>query len=339
MAVAITSYSVRSPQWILTYQGVNITADVSQMVVAIRYVDRLDGASGELEVELEDSAKRWQGPWYPTLGDIVSLQIGYRGELLLDCGEFQIDELELDGPPDVMRLRCLAAYITPAMRTANTVAYENMGILEIVAQLAAKYGLTMVVASSESANGVVFARVTQRRQTDLEFLKRLAREHNFDFTVRAGQLIFYERPTFESVPAVLAITRSDTVRFSFRNRTRRIYDSAEFSYFNPDIKHLITQSVSADSSTPIGDTLKIVARCENAKQAGVKAEALLHLHNMVLVDASLDGPGNPVLVAGNNIQIIGWGALDGKYLIETAQHHLARATGYTTAIAARRVNE
>jgi hypothetical protein len=308
------------------------------MVLAIRYVDRLDGASGELEVDLEDSEKLWQGPWYPTLGDIVNVQIGYSGEALLDCGEFQIDELELDGPPDVMRIRCLAAYITPAMRTANTVAYENIGIMEIAAQIASKYGLTLVVAASESESDLMFARVTQRRQTDLEFLKRLAREHNFDFTVRAGQLVFYTRTALESVPAVLAITRSDLVRFSFRNRTRRIYDGAECSYFDPDTKALITQSVPADLSAPTGDTLKIVARCENSEQASVKAEALLHLHNMVFVDASLEGPGNAVLVAGNNVQLTGWGALDGTYLIETAQHHLARAAGYSTSIAARRIN-
>ncbi|WP_324095006.1 hypothetical protein [Candidatus Binatus sp.] len=308
------------------------------MVLAIRYVDRLDGASGELEVELEDSEKLWQGPWYPALGDVVSLQIGYSGEALLECGDFQIDELELEGPPDVMRLRCLAAYITPAMRTANTVAYENMGILEIAAQIAAKYGLAMVVASSESESDLMFARITQRRQTDLEFLKRLAREHNFDFTVRAGQLIFYERPALESVPAVAVITRSDTMRFSFRNRTRRIYDGAEFSYFDPDTKQLITQMVSADSSSPTGDTLKIVARCENSEQAQVKAEAALHLHNMVFVDASIEGPGITVLVVGNNVLLSGWGALDGTYLIETALHHLARAKGYSTSIGARRIS-
>src|ERR1700734_1389649 len=211
---ASAAYSVRSPNWILTYVGVNITADVSQMVLAIRYVDRLEGASGEVEVDLEDSEKVWQGPWYPALGDVVSLQIGYGGEALLDCGEFQIDELELDGPPDVMRLRCLASYITSAMRTANTVAYENMGIVEIAGQIATKYGLALVSVSSESESDVVFARVTQRRLMDLEFLKRLAREHNFDFTVRAGQLIFYERPVLESVAAATVITRSDTVRFS-----------------------------------------------------------------------------------------------------------------------------
>src|SRR6202161_4080371 len=175
---ASAAYSVRSPNWILNYLGVNITADVSQMVLAIRYVDRLEGASGELEVDLEDSEKLWQGPWYPALGDVVSLQIGYSGEAFLDCGEFQIDELELDGPPDVMRLRCLAAYITPAMRTANTVAYENMGIVEIAGQIAAKYGLTMVTATDDSESDLVFDRVTQRRQMDLEFLKRLAHEHN-----------------------------------------------------------------------------------------------------------------------------------------------------------------
>jgi hypothetical protein len=308
------------------------------MVVAIRYVDRLDGASGELELELEDSTKLLQGAWYPALGDIVSLQIGYSGESLLDCGEFQIDELELDGPPDVMRLRCLAAYITSAMRTANTVAYENMGIVEIAGQIATKYGLALVTASSESESDVVFARVTQRRQMDLEFLKRLAREHNFDFTVRAGQLVFYERPALESVAAAAVITRSDTIRFSFRNRARRIYDAAEFSYFDPDTKELITQAVPANETSPTNDTLKIVARCENAQQAQVKAEASLHLHNMVLVDASIEGPGNPVLVAGSNVQLSGWGALDGKYLIETAKHQVARATGYKTSIAARRVS-
>ena len=55
---ASAAYSVRSPNWILSFVGVDITADVSQMVLAIRYVDRLEGASGELEVIL----KGWKQP-------------------------------------------------------------------------------------------------------------------------------------------------------------------------------------------------------------------------------------------------------------------------------------
>lgn len=334
---AVVSHSVRMPQWVLTYDGVNITADLSHMVLAISYVDRLGEASGEVEVELEDHAKRWQGPWYPGLGNILSLQIGYRGEALLDCGSFQVDELEFDGPPDVMRLRCLAAYVTPAMRTPNTVAYENQSIVDIADQIASKYGLILVTAPAAIESDVVFARVTQRRETDLGFLKRLAIEHNFDFTVRGAQMVFYARAALEAVIPLIAIARPDTTAFSFRNRTRRIYNGAEVSYFDPDTKQLITQLVTAEPPAPTTDTLKIVARSENAQQALVKAQAALHLHNMVFVDAAIEGPGNAMLVAGNQVEIAGWGALDGAYLIEAARHRLSRASGYSTSIAARRV--
>jgi phage protein D len=336
MAAAF-SHSVRTPQWVLTYDGVNITTDVSHMVLAISYVDRLGEASGELEVKLEDHAKRWQHAWYPGLGNILSLQIGYRGEALLDCGSFQVDELEFDGPPDVMTLRGIAAYVTAPMRTPNTVAYENQSLVDIAGQIASKYGLSLVAAPSVLESDVVFARVTQRRETDLGFLKRLAIEHNFDFTVRGAQMVFYARAALEAVIPLVAITRPDTTGFSFRNRTRRIYSGAAVSYFNPDTKQLIEQTVSAETPTPTTDTLKIVARSENGQQALVKAQAALHLHNMVFVDASIEGPGNVMLVAGNQVEVAGWGVLDGAYLIETARHQLTRASGYTTSIAVRRV--
>jgi phage protein D len=336
MAAAV-SYSVRTPQWVLTYEGIDITADVSHMVLAISYVDRLGEASGEVELELEDHAKRWQGPWYPGLGNVLGLQLGYRGEPLLDCGSFQIDEIELDGPPDVMRLRCLAAYITPAMRTANTIAYENQSLVGIAGQIASKYGLTLVTAPTAVESDIVFARVTQRRETDLGFLKRLAIEHDFDFTVRGAQMVFYSRAALDAAIPLIAITRSDTTRFSFRNRTRRIYSGAEVSYFDPDTKQLIAQMTTTIPPAPTTDTLKIVTRSENPQQALVKAQAALDLHNMVFVDASIEGPGNATLVAGNQVLVAGWGALDGAYLIETARHRVTRATGYTTSIEARRI--
>src|SRR5579859_5221603 len=121
----VLAFPVRAPKWVLTYQGVNITANISRMVIAITYQDCLDGASGALEVELGDHDKRWQGSWAPSAGDLVNLMIGYAGEALLPCGGFQVDDVSLSGPPDVLHLRCLETYITPAMRTRNSVGYEN----------------------------------------------------------------------------------------------------------------------------------------------------------------------------------------------------------------------
>ena len=96
---ASLAYPVRTPQWVLTYAGVNISGDISGMVREIIYTDRLSGAAGEIEVELEDHDKLWQGPWYPQDGDLTNLNLGYANEALLPCGDFQVDDLELEFPP------------------------------------------------------------------------------------------------------------------------------------------------------------------------------------------------------------------------------------------------
>lgn len=331
----LVAYPVRAPQWILTYEGVNITADISQMVLEVIYTDRLSGAAGEIEVELEDHGRRWQGPWYPQEGDLTSLMIGYQGEPLLPCGDFQVDDLEFNLPPDTLRLRALAAYITPAMRTRNSVAYENQTLMQIASVVAGKYNLS-VVAVAGMVNPA-FARVTQSRESDLAFLHRLARTHDYDFTIRGAQMVFYDRTAVEARAPGVSISRSDLLRGGFRSKTHRIYKAAEVSYQDPGSKQLITRRVDATPAPPTGDTLKLAARCENGQQALLKAQSALHGANMLQTAAGLELPGNPALCAGNTATVGGFGAHDGIYLIEIARHRVSRASGYTTAVQLRRV--
>ncbi|MGH7932267.1 MAG: phage late control D family protein [Candidatus Binataceae bacterium] len=337
---ASANYPVKSPQWILTYAGTNITADISAMVLAITYTDCLDGAAGEIEVALEDSQRRWQGPWYPTQADQISLSIGYSGEQLLPCGDFQVDQLELAGPPDVFHLRCVAAYITPAMRTLNSAAYENQTLPQIASTLARKHGLSVVGAPSTLDVG--FGRLTQWHETDLSFLHRLAREHGYDFTVRGRDLVFYARTALESRAPVLAIERSDVIGFSFTHKTHMTYRAAQVSYQEPATKQLITQTMAASPLPATGDTLKLTRRCENGQQALLKTEAALHAANMLQITANIVLGGTTALAAGNNVSVRGFGHGDGNYLIETARHRLSQRggalpPGYATEIEARRL--
>jgi phage protein D len=333
---AAISYPVRSPNWILTYEGVNITADISHMVLSISYVDELGGRSGELEIELEDRERRWQGPWFPQQGDIVTLLIGYSGELLLPCGDFQVDDLELEGPPDVFHLRCLPAWITPALRTRNSFGYENVTLLQIATTVAARHGMSVVGAPSEL--DVSYLRITQKQETDVEFLRRVAAEHNYDFTVRGAQMVFYARADLEAQPAVLTLSRHDVERFGFRSKTHLIYQQAQTAYFDPYGKQLFTQIAQATPAVAAGDTLKVVARCENGQQALERASAALHETNRFLVTCRLVAPGTTLLVAGNNVALSGWGEMDGTYMIERAQHRLSRTAGYVTETDLRMVS-
>lgn len=326
---------VRAPQWVLTYQGVNITTDISQMVTSITYLDRLDGASGTLEVVLEDREKRWQGPWRPVEGDQVNLMIGYSDSPLLSCGDFQIDDLSLNGPPDLFHMGCLASYITPAMRTVNSSGYESKTLIQIAGTIASKYGLSVVTA--DSPQGPTYARVTQRQETDLAFLKRLARQHNYEFTIRGKQLVFYSRDSLERSTPVTAISRNDLLRFDFRLKTHHIYKTSEASYFLAETKHLVTQSATETIAIPTGDTLKFVTRCENGQQATLKATSALHAANMTRAYAIFTAAGAIVYAAGSTVTITDFGFNDGTYLIECARHRLERATGYTTELTMRRV--
>src|ERR1700726_2095648 len=164
MASAI-SYSVRSPEWLLTYAGINIVADISSMVLSIGYTDYLSELSGEVGAVVEDHERKWQTSWYPALGDEFNLALGYHGEGLLPCGDFQVDQLELAGPPDTFTLRGLAAYITPAMRTLRSARYENQTLLGVTQTIAGKYGLT--VLSAPDITDIAFERITQKHESDL----------------------------------------------------------------------------------------------------------------------------------------------------------------------------
>jgi uncharacterized protein len=330
------TYPLRAPRWILTYQGVNITANISWMVTKLVYHDRSGGASGTLEVEIEDHNKLWQGSWNPSEGDLVTLLIGYAGESLLPCGDFQVDELSLSGPPDVVSLRCLTAYITPSMRTLNSTGFENQTLLQIASAIAAKYGLGVIAA--EDASELRFSRITQRQETDLGFLQRLAQEHSYEFTVRGKQLVFYLRSTLEQTPSVMVLGRNQILRFDFRRTTHLVYKASQVSYQSPERKELLIQRTAAPSEVPTGDTLKRIARCDNGQQALLKATSALAEANMVRSVASIMAIGATELTAGSNVTIYGFGVNDGKYLIDNARHRIDRGTGYTTDLEAYRVD-
>ncbi|MCX7289635.1 MAG: hypothetical protein NTY28_00695, partial [Janthinobacterium sp.] len=79
--------------------------ELNQYLTAITYTDNLSGEADGLDIELEDSDGRWLDSWYPEKGAELSLQFGYQQQPLISAGRFDIDELELSGPPSAGRYR------------------------------------------------------------------------------------------------------------------------------------------------------------------------------------------------------------------------------------------
>ena len=333
MAVAL-AYPVRMPAYLLSYAGMNITADITAMVTEFSYSDKAENFSDELEVTLADRSRQWQGSWFPQRGDTVTAQIGYAGKQMLDCGSFQVDELELKGPPDTFHLKCIAAGITQAIRTPRSNGYEGMTLLDVANQVAQAHGLTVVGAPQNI--DVQFNRISQKHETDLHFLARLAKAHNYDFSIRGNQLIFYSRTTLEQMASIATVLRTQVKSFEFKIKTQDIYKSGTATYQSPDQKALIGAQYQ-DTNAPTADDQHVITRIENSQAAQLKASAALHQANKDEVTGRLEAEGIVTLVAGVNITIQGFGNFDGKYFIESSRHRLERGIGYTTEIEARQL--
>ena len=150
------------PTFKLEYNKKDITKDISDYVLNINYTDFEHGQSDEVEIIFEDSQKLWQDAWIPSKGDNIRLYIGYVGEKLLNCGVFEIDEIEFSTPPDILIVKAIATGITKSLRQNNSVAYENKNLKQIANEIAKKHNLTLV----GEIDDIRVERITQNKQRD-----------------------------------------------------------------------------------------------------------------------------------------------------------------------------
>lgn len=312
------------PVFKIEYENKDITAQISSNVLSVSYTDFEHGQSDEIEVQVEDNQNLWKSAWYPSKGDELKLSLGYQGERLLNCGAFEIDELEFVSPPDTITLKGLATNIKKSLRQKNSVAYENKTLKQIAQQIADKHGLKLV----GSIQDVKIRRITQNKKRDLEFLKNLAEEYGYIFKISDNKLTFYETAKLKSANPAIILTRQDLTSFTIRDKSQDQYSSCEVSYHHPRKKKKITSKIKGDSIK--ADTLKIHKRCENKEQAILKAKA--GINKTSPIEGTITLMGNPHLVAGLNIELKGLYHLSGKYHIKQAKHTINRTSGYITEL-------
>jgi len=320
---------VRTAFWNLLYAGVNISARISPYVLSVTYTDNLSGEADDLELVIEDLDGRWMNGWMPQKGDKLQLVLGYRNERpLLDAGEFEIDEVEFNGPPDTVSIRAIAAAVKASLRTARSVAYESTTLKKVAAGVAARHGLKLVGTIPE----IKLTRVTQNKETDLAFLRRLGEKWGYVFSVRGKQLIWHDQDALDAAPSFLTVTRKGLAgSYTLRTKSARVYKECKVSYYNAKQKKDVSHSFPIAGATS-GDTLKLVVRCESKAQAEKAAKAALRKANGRQKEGNLPLVGDPRLRAGMNFTLAGFGVFDDTYQAVKVVHRMERFGGYTSTV-------
>lgn len=326
------------PKIRLIYAGKDITSDVSKYLSRLTYTDKTEGNTDEIQIELEDTDGLWIGEWYPQKGDQIQLFIGY--DTMVDCGTFEVDEIRASGPPEVVTICGLAAAIKKKLRTKNSRAYESQTLRQIAQTIAVNNGLTV----EGTIENIRLARVTQDQETDLGFLRRIAGEYGYLFSVRGTKLIFTSIYDVEKGKPVRVIDRADIANYSFTDKVNETFAGAKVSYNDPVtgkvVEHTENKSQSAtgeDFDTSSVDVLEMRTKAENKQQAEAKAKAALYRANSKQIEGRISIEGDPIMVAGNNFELTGMGALSGKFHVEQSVHAIDGDGGYTTALEIKRV--
>ena len=95
----------KSPEFSILYNKKKLDADLSKKIQSVAFHFYLHGQANDIDIEIEDGDLEFAKDLKPKEGDTIKLNIGYSGENLFDCGEFEIDgglfEAGGDGADDV----------------------------------------------------------------------------------------------------------------------------------------------------------------------------------------------------------------------------------------------
>lgn len=436
------------------YDGVDISADISDDLISFTYKDKVSGQTDDLDLQLKDSAGLWLDEWYPNKGARLTAKMGYDGNLV-ECGVFQIDEIESSGPPAAVSIRGIAVPISKNLRTKKSKANEEITLKQLAENVCKEQGLTLddgtktvklkrpdtkeeqaaikVLAQFAQKQGneknnatrylsiaalqintfkiirkllekgykeeadllesdcklvaanmtqencfkfarfayeieirlikakleytkttggiglskIIISRTTQNRETDLSYLARIALEYGFAFSVKGDVMVFYSIKSLEDSKGVTIVSPVMLKSYSFKDKTSGTAKAVKVTSHNPNTKELVTATVENEEQTAENgelykettaeDTIEIKTKAENTEQAEAKATAALREANGKSQEATLSLIGDPLLVAGNNFDLVGFGKFSGKWHITESTHTISKGGGYTTDLECKRV--
>lgn len=332
---------VAKPKFSVLYNGKNITADIAKYMLSITYTDKTEGESDEVEIELEDVDALWQNSWYPEKGAKLTVVIE-----TMKCGVFEIDEIEMKGPPDTVTIKGIATSITKSLRTKKSDAHEKKTLKQIAQKVAEKNGLT--IDDMQGVPDITFDRITQNKETDLGFLKRISKEHGVVFSVRDNKMTFMSVYDLEKQKVAFTISKLDVSEYSIKDKADGMVKQAHVSSKNMKKNESVSTNLDFEkykSENPqytapaveSQDTYVDHSRAENKQQAESKAKAIMHLSASNQQVGNFGFKGNPRAVGGVNFTLLGFGKLSGKWHIKVSKHTIYKSGGYKTDIECKRL--
>lgn len=257
---------------------------------------------------------------------------------VLDCGVFEVDSVDVSGPPTKLTIKGTSTPYTSTIRSEKkSRAWENIGLKEIAGQMAQEAGLKLMYTAVKNPT---YKRKEQIQTSDIAFLEKLCVAAGMKLKVTMLAIVVYDAEEYEKNVAVRTIEYGGKDYISYKmstSMTDTAYTSCHVSYTDPATQETIESTYTPDGTSGTGQKLEINEKVTSTEEAQELAKKRLREKNTQQVKASFHMLGDVGLVAGMTVKLKGFWFFDKKYIIEKATHNLTG--GYTTDIELTQVLE
>lgn len=290
----------------------DVTDHIQKNLIALNFKDEAGILSDEITLEVAGEFRR------PKYQDKLKVWIGYKESGLWYCGDFCVQSSERT--QHSTNITATGVDFSNTLKEKKSRSWEKLSLKEVVEKIAKEHQLGFQ-AEFEEAKIVYLA---QSDESDLSFLKRLAKEYGAMFSIKDNKILFLYKKESEKLP-VAKVNLLEAISFSIKHSNKTIYLSARAIWH--DTKENKSKEVVVGNGMP---QLRIESAFKNSSDAKLKAQAKLKNANSGSISGRLSIYGSKIY-AGGLLELNNAGSDNGVYQINSVNHTLS-VDGFITDV-------
>lgn len=212
------------PDWRVTLDGKDLTDRMRPRLVSLSISEKRGDEADQLDIVLDDTDGTLA---IPKEGALLRVQLGWKQGSdvtvgLIDKGSYKVDDVSHSGPPDQITIMARAADFTSEIRNRREQSWKNTTLGAVLKDVAGRNGLTPKIAPDLDA--ITVPSISQSRESDIAFLRRLGREHDAVATIKDKHLIFARKGAGKTTSGkelpTLTLSRRDGDRHTWQRQKR-----------------------------------------------------------------------------------------------------------------------
>lgn len=319
----------------VTYNNTRLTDELGDDLLDWTYTDNLSGEIDDLQLVLQDADVHWLNDWFPSKGSLIEAEIAKTHwadrVVKTKLGKFEVDELIGDGPPTNMTIKALAVPESNSIRGEyKSKAWENAILKQVVQDIAKANRLKLFWETTENPKK---DRYEQESETDLAFLHRLCKDEGLCLKLSNSAIVVLDEADYEAKPVVDTILRVSketsniqVLHWRFNTTLTGTYKACRVQSHDAGKKKTIKATFTPPKAPKVGRTLVVKEEVKSVAEAHKLAKKRLREANKDATTIQLVVISEMHIDAGMTFDVIGFGRLNGKYIVTRVQHHKSKIT-------------